>query len=179
MSGRRLFFALWPDEGVRRALARWQRQHLPPDVRPTHVADLHLTLHFLGQVEEDCVEPLLALGRRQRVGAFELVLDRVGWWSGPRVFWVAPGEVPAALARMHEAVGQELEALDFTLDPRPFAPHVTLARKVRGMPDGLTFRPLRWFVKEWALLESRAGERPLYHPLARWPLQVPADSGPV
>lgn len=170
MSARRLFYALWPDEAVRRALARWQRDHLPPQARPTHVADLHLTLHFLGQVEDERLESLLTLGRQQRFESFELVLDRIGHWPRPRVLWVGPGEMPEPLARLHAALGEGLMQLGFELDPRPFAPHVTLARKVARLPEGLAFSPLHWQVSEWALLESRAGERPLYHPLEYWSL---------
>ena len=46
--GRRLFFALWPYDAVRHALLHWQTRNLPSDVRWQHRADLHLTLHFLG-----------------------------------------------------------------------------------------------------------------------------------
>lgn len=170
MSGRRLFYALWPDDRVRRALARWQRDQLPPRARPTHVADLHLTLHFLGQVEDAQLESLLGLGRDQRVDPFELVLDRIGHWPRPRVLWVGPSEIPLALIELHRELGKGLTQLGFELDPRPFAPHVTLARKVARPPEGLEFAPLRWQVSEWALVESRAGERPLYHPLECWSL---------
>ncbi len=170
MSGRRLFYALWPDDPVRRALARWQRDHLPAQARPTHVADLHLTLHFLGQVEEDRLESLRVLGRQQRFEPFELILDRIGHWRRPRVLWVGPSEIPQPLAGLYGALGKGLTELGFELDPRPFAPHVTLARKVARLPEALAFTPLRWQVSEWALVESRAGDRPLYHPLERWAL---------
>ncbi|RMG34213.1 MAG: RNA 2',3'-cyclic phosphodiesterase [Gammaproteobacteria bacterium] len=178
VSGRRLFYALWPDDRVRRVLARWQRDHLPPQARPTHVADLHLTLHFLGQVEEERLESLLALGRQQRFESFELVLDRIGHWSRPRVLWVGPSEIPESLSRLYGGLGQGLTQLGFELDPRPFAPHVTLARRVARLPEGLAFTPLRWQVSEWALVESRAGERPLYHPLECWSLDGDVGMNP-
>ncbi|BAN69346.1 2'-5' RNA ligase family protein [endosymbiont of unidentified scaly snail isolate Monju] len=81
---RRLFFALWPDEALRRRLADWQQTHLPPGVQPTHPADLHLTLHFLGQVEEGRLGALRELGDRLAGEAFALCLDHLGHWPGPR-----------------------------------------------------------------------------------------------
>ena len=165
---RRLFFALWPDDGVRRALAAWQRAHLPDDCRPTHPADLHLTLHFLGQVEEVRLRALLALGRGLPLPAFSLDIERIGYWARPRVLWAGPARTPLPLTRLHAQLGRGLQALGFELDPRPFRPHVTLARKVRRPPAETAPPSLRWEVREWALLESRPGGRPLYHPLARW-----------
>ncbi len=165
---RRLFFALWPDDGVRRALAAWQRAHLPSDCRPAHPADLHLTLHFLGQVEEARLRALLALGRGLPLPAFSLNLERIGYWARSRVLWAGPARTPLPLARLHAQLGRGLQALGFELDARPFRPHVTLARKVRRPPAETALPPLPWAVREWALVESRPGHRPLYHPLARW-----------
>jgi len=170
---RRLFFALWPDEALRRRLADWQQAHLPPGVQPTHPADLHLTLHFLGQVEEGRLGALRELGDRLAGEAFALRLDHLGHWPGPRVLWTAPDRVPEALRALHVALGEGLAALGFALDPRPWRPHVTLARKVVRAPGDLPFAALDWSVREWALLESRPGSRPLYHPLARWCLPTP------
>ena len=165
---RRLFYALWPDDGVRRALAAWQRAHLPGNARPTHVADLHLTLHFLGQVEESGLDALQGLGSRLILPPFDMTLDHLGCWPRPAVLWVGPQEVPAPLAGFHAQLEEDLGALGFERDSREYRPHVTLARKVRRVPDGVVWEPVRWAVREWALVESITGERPLYHPLARW-----------
>ncbi len=167
---RRLFFALWPDEALRHRLAEWQRTHLPLGVQPTHPADLHLTLHFLGQVDEARVAALSALGDDLPGEAFTLRLDRLGHWPKPRVLWVGPSVVPSALHVLHHRLGENLHALGFRLDSRPWQAHVTLARKVSLSPEGLSFVPIAWPVREWALVESRPGDRPLYHPLARWRL---------
>jgi 2'-5' RNA ligase len=165
---RRLFYALWPDEDVRRALAAWQRRNLPKSVRATHVQDLHITLHFLGQVEESQTAALLALGERLPLPAFGMTLDRLGHWARPAVLWAGPSETPQPLQAFHERLVEELEGLGFEREGRAFRPHLTLARKMRRAPEDLGFEPLKWAVAEWALLESRPGERPLYHPIARW-----------
>lgn len=179
MSGdsRRLFYALWPDDPVRHALLRWQTANLPATVRWQHRADLHLTLHFLGQVPRDRVDALRALGGGIHSHGFELVLDRIGHWPRPQVLWAGPAETPRGLLELHARLGAGLQALGFALESRPFAAHVTLARKIRRWPpdaDGLD--PVRWQAREFALVESVAGSVPAYRPLARWPLAGP-DSG--
>lgn len=168
MSQRRLFYALWPDDCVRRELAAWQRQHLPKSVRATHVSDLHLTLHFLGQVGEEQLDALCALGEQLTLPPFDLVLDKLGHWPRPAVLWVGPQKPSESLTAFHARLEDALESLGFERERRTFAPHVTLARKIRRPLAGAEFPPLTWQVHEWALVESRPGERPLYHPLARW-----------
>jgi 2'-5' RNA ligase len=175
---RRLFYALWPDDPVRHALLHWQTANLPATVRWQHRADLHLTLHFLGQVEPDRLDALRALGAGIRVDGFELVLDRLGHWPRPQVLWAGPAEIPRELAELHARLGAGLQALGFELDRRPFAAHLTLARKIRHRPPGATaLEPVTWQVREFALVESVPGSVPAYRLLARWPLAEPVSGG--
>lgn len=177
MRSRRLFYALWPDDDVRHTLAAWQRQHLPKGARATHLRDLHMTLHFLGQVETPRVKALEELGNRLVLPEFDLILDNIGHWSRPAVLWLGPQETPAKLLAFHQQLEEALESLGLERDKRTYRPHVTLARKVRRALQESDFPPLRWIVREWALLESRPGERPLYHPLMRWPAKKIANQG--
>lgn len=168
MTARRLFFALWPGEQTRRTLAAWQREHLPATVRATHAQDLHLTLHFLGQVGEEKVALLRALGEHLSLPPFELTLDRIGHWPRPAVLWVGPSEMPIQLRHFQQGLEEALAAIGFEPETRTYRPHVTLARKIRRPLQEAEFEPLVWPVKEWVLAESRPGQRPLYHPIARW-----------
>jgi len=165
---RRLFFALWPGEGVRRALVAWQREHVPASVRATHSQDLHLTLRFLGQVEEERVAELRALGEHLAMPSFQLTLDHVGHWARPAVLWTGPSDMPTELLSFQKRLEGELAPIGFQPEGRTFKPHVTLARKIRRPLSDARFEPVRWHVDEWVLAESRPGHQPLYHPIARW-----------
>lgn len=180
MSGdsRRLFYALWPDDPVRHALLHWQTANLPATVRWQHRADLHLTLHFLGQVASERLDALRSLGAGIRAQGFELVLDRLGHWPRPQVLWAGPAEMPPGLLELHARLGAGLQALGFELDSRPFAAHVTLARRIRRWPEGAAaLDPVRWPAREFALVESVPGSVPAYRPLGRWPLAEPVSGG--
>lgn len=167
---RRLFFALWPDDEVRHVLHHWQVRNLPGTARWTHRADLHMTLHFLGQVGEDRLDTLRALGATLARPSFELVLDRIGHFPRPQVLWVGPSAAPDELGALYGALAEGLRASGFAVEARPFHPHVTLARKVRRAPASAALDPLTWPVRELVLAESRGDEVPHYHPIGRWPL---------
>ncbi len=97
---RRLFFALWPDEPVRRALLRARGQLEAFNGRPNHRSDLHVTLVFLGAVsaeQQSCVE---AVADGIRGKPFELAIDQFGFWPKPRILWCGPSEMPDSLKEL-------------------------------------------------------------------------------
>jgi 2'-5' RNA ligase len=165
-----LFFALWPDDPVRHALLRWQTANLGADVRWQHRADLHLTLHFLGSVDDDLLASLQRLGEDCVGPGFDLSLDRIGYWARPQVLQAAPSRVPEALLALHGCLADGLRRLDLPVDERAYRPHVTLARKVRAGQTFGPLGPLAWSVQRLALVESRPGDAPHYRPLRQWEL---------
>ena len=156
----RIFFALWPDDAVRGRLARIAAS--VPLARPARrVPDynLHLTLHFIGNVsfaERDCLREAA-----QEVGgdAFDLRIDCGGFFARPRIGWLGCAEIPAALERLHETLGRALRACEYRPEKRPYRPHVTFARKLAQLPAVPEFEPLAWPVVEFALIESRAADK--------------------
>jgi RNA 2',3'-cyclic 3'-phosphodiesterase len=91
--------------------------------------NFHLTLRFIGEVDEgtaaDVDEALLRLKARR----FSLQLAGVGVFGGdkPRQLWVGVEREPA-LATLQSKIEQALIRVGLPPEPRKFAPHVTLAR---------------------------------------------------
>jgi len=168
---RRLFFALWPDDRTRQALFHWQTHNLPADVRWQHREDLHMTLHFLGQVDIRQLDALHALGAGAADERFDLILDRTGHWRRSQILWAGPSSVPDELPQLHARLATGLNGLGIETEARTYKPHVTLARKVRTQPVAQPLGALSWPVTELALVESRSGEVPMYHPVGRWTLE--------
>ena len=168
---RRLFFALWPDDKTRQALFHWQTHNLPAEVRWQHRADLHMTVHFLGQVDDNLLGPLLGTGADLAAQRFALVLDEIGHWRRPQILWAGPTSVPGELPQLHAQLATGLNDLGIATETRAFKPHVTLARKVRELPRLQPLLPLTWAVEQLALVESRSGRAPMYDPVASWPLR--------
>ncbi|MDF1523552.1 MAG: RNA 2',3'-cyclic phosphodiesterase [Trueperaceae bacterium] len=132
MPGTRTFLALPLPAPVRAALAEL-RTALPPPPRGLRGATLsqpHLTLVFLGDLEDDALADVRARARGVAAGTatFEADLAGVGAFPSParaRVAWVGWGGGAAAVTALHAEL---VAALDRPRDPRPFTPHVTLAR---------------------------------------------------
>jgi 2'-5' RNA ligase len=105
------------------------------DIRWVSDGGMHLTLKFLGQIDESQalrVREILkdAAGRHH---AFPLRLEGTGAFPGeasPRVLWVGFAAQPELLA-LQDDIETALEAEGFEREKRGFAPHLTLGR-VKG-----------------------------------------------
>ncbi len=108
--------------------------------QPTSV---HLTLKFLGDMDEQAIEPLRvaieqAIGR---LGPVMVPLERLGTFprpDSPRVLWAGPSEQwekgaeAKRVAEIYGEIEQACEGLSFLRETRPFSPHLTLARIKMG-----------------------------------------------
>ena len=102
-------------------------------------ASIHLTIKFLGDMDEQVIDPLRA-ALEQAIGsrlAVNVPLERLGAFprpQSPRVLWVGPSEnwergtEAKRVAEIHGAIEQACEGLRFLRETRPFSPHLTLAR---------------------------------------------------
>jgi 2'-5' RNA ligase len=168
MADPRLFFALWPDAAVRGKLA--DLQCLCPG-RPTHSADLHLTLVFLGAISLERQACLRAAADAVRCQSFRLDLANIGSWPRARLCWCAPAAVSAGLSALFGQLQENLLACDIAPEDRSFSPHVTLARHSSAVAAAPLAEPLPWLVKDFVLVQSVAHQPPpKYRVLARWPL---------
>lgn len=132
----RLFVAIdVPPDVQRRLLALVP---VAPGVRRVAVGQVHLTLHFLGAVAAAAVVPLAAGLSGVMWRGFPLVLAGGGRFPprGPAaVLWVGVRE-SRGLSDLHAALGEALVRHGETVEPRPYLPHVTLARLERQAGRG-------------------------------------------
>lgn len=155
MATLRLFVALWPSPATRNALAAVQRAlRWPAEARPVSADALHLTLAFIGMVPH---AQLAEVGRSTHVASarVHLVLDRLEVWKGGTAV-LRPSAVPAALADLHGRVVASLRAHGVPFDERAFVPHVTLARKARGVEPG-SVPQVQWRSAGHVLVSSAGG----------------------
>jgi 2'-5' RNA ligase len=171
---RRLFLALWPGDAVRRRLRDVLDQNLRiRSGRAEQVANLHVTLVFIGPIAGERVSAIEQTVAGVSGAAFELVLERIGYWERPRILWLGPREVPAALLSLVRDLRAALETCGVTAEKRPYLPHMTLARKVHRPPAVNMLEPIRWPVSVFSLMESVPVERSsAYRELACWPLRA-------
>lgn len=175
----RLFFALWPDEPLRARMAPLAERVATHSGKPVPAANLHLTLAFLGQVDEGRMGCALRVGEGVAAPPFEMVLDCLGHFRQPQVAWLGPTNPPGALLALAARLAAGLTAAcGFDAESRPFHPHVTLARKVRHGFRRRAMEPLSWRVNEFVLVESKPStESSRYEVLGRWPLRAAGGNG--
>lgn len=140
----RTFIAIELTEEARQAITALQNRlkaNSPPHtVRWAAAQNIHLTLHFLGNLEAaDVTKVRSALEQiASRQQPFTLSLGQLGCFPNmrrPRIVWVGVWNSLKPLAELHAQLGQALQAaIGFTPETRPYAPHLTVGRVKEGVP---------------------------------------------
>jgi len=171
-SSQRLFFGIAPPPAGREALHRGLAgSQLPNGARPVPESNWHLTLVFLGNVPETRLPAVKRAARRVTGQGFELTLDHLGYWPRPRVVWAAPTTIPPALSQLVFDLQRQLQTTGIKTDSRPYAPHLTLARKVRPAHILAELEPLSWPVRRFQLYQSVPSPHGVRYPvLESWKL---------
>ena len=136
----RTFIAVELGEQARTALATIIRELADalPSVRFVDPESLHLTLAFLGELDDDrlALASEAARAAARTPAPFDLGIGGLGVFGprrAPRVVWAG---VTGDVERLQEAqrrLADELAARGFLLDERAYSPHLTLARIKRPL----------------------------------------------
>jgi 2'-5' RNA ligase len=107
------------------------------DVRWVRGENVHITLKFLGPVDESRIATVEKAVREavSGVDSFPAVLSGTGMFPGPhrpRVLWVGISEGGETLSLLAARVDRSLEALGFEKERRPYSPHITIGRVRSG-----------------------------------------------
>jgi 2'-5' RNA ligase len=134
----RLFIALEVPEAWRQAAVAQQEAlfaAVSPEtrrsLRPVRADLMHLTLRFLGEVDEGGIDPLQAALDAIPPFAVTLSLDRAGTFGSAArtgVVWLGVGGEVRALRGLAGDIERALRLIGIRGDDRPFAAHLTLAR---------------------------------------------------
>jgi 2'-5' RNA ligase len=92
--------------------------------------NLHLTLVFLGEVEQCDVDSIVKALDKVEYNKFDMTLNRLGKFSrrDGDILWLGMDKENSDLARLRKLVYRELGKLGFHQDK--FTPHITLGRRV-------------------------------------------------
>jgi 2'-5' RNA ligase len=118
-----------------------------PGARWVDPGNYHLTLRFIGEVDEGVASDIDAALVQLRAKPFDLALTGIGRF-GDRMLWVGVDKSPP-LIHLHDKVESALIRLGLEPETRRYAPHVTLAR-LRNASEAR----LQDFIAEHALFRS-------------------------
>jgi len=128
---------LSPELKGRLAELEAQLKEARADVSWVKPESIHLTLKFLGEVEEERIPLIKGAVQEGLEGARPLVLSLAGMGAfpnprSPRVIWVGIAGERERLCQLQERVERAMEKIGFSREARPFSPHVTLGRTRSG-----------------------------------------------
>lgn len=134
-----LAFELPPEIREKIGEVSTELQKLTLPIRWVKVTNIHLTIIFLGYVDEDKIDDIKEKVNLvvQRFSIFQTRLNGIGVfpnWRKPRVIWIGLGGEIERLSNLREELQTELKVLGFKPEKRPFAPHLTIGR-FKGLLD--------------------------------------------
>jgi len=171
----RLFFALTCSPSLRKAISEWRASLSLRVGRPVPAANFHLTLLFLGSVDQAQIANICAAASIVKMPGKPLtvVLNRLEVWRKSKAMVLTPGDAPPEVMRLAYALEQAMLRFGQDQEHKEFRPHLTLARDYQsGVPEA--DNPPEFFLRadRFALYESYKGR---YRVITEWPLVPSAD----
>lgn len=147
-------------------------------------ADYHITLKFLGGVEQELAEKVKSTIDQIVPSHLQFALEAnglntFGRPASPRILWMGLEGNLSALDQLQADIDKAMEPLGFTREDRSYQPHITLAKNYIGeaafdvqqlgeiTDEGNP--PLVWEVSEIVLYRTHMGAIPMYEALERFP----------
>lgn len=175
----RLFIAIPLPEDVKQRLEELQQP--VEGIRWQQSRQYHLTLRFVGEVDNDVAQTIQNRLKAVGVAPFSFDLNGPGYFPEhkyPRVLWIGVEEVPA-LMKLQSEIEQVCQDAGLKSETRDFKPHITLG-KVKGaskrdvmsfINQHKQFRMTNIPISEFILYSSRLHSSGAIHkPLERYSL---------
>jgi len=182
----RLFIAIEIPDDLIRMIVKLRADI--PGARWVPAEQIHLTLAFLGEVDEGAVELLCKRLARIKHSAFTLCFSGTGFFFGhrrPRALWIGLAPEPH-LDKLAARVRAAVQTSGIHQEERPFSPHITLARlklSASRETDAFLDQNSRVYlppfpVREFTLFKSQLTPQGAVHTaLINFPLKYAAANG--
>jgi len=130
----RTFIAIELPEEIKTILERIQNdlKQTHADVKWVNPENIHLTLKFLGEIDEDLIEQIRSIlnGIAQKNSSFNICLSNLGVFPKlqyPRVIWIGiTNDQP--VIKIAEDLEKEMIKIGLPAESRAFSSHITLGR---------------------------------------------------
>lgn len=126
----RCFLAIDLPSNVKEELSKIQKQLPKADMKIVEKENIHLTLKFLGEINDFQVNKIKEVLKKVKADKFNASLGKVGVFPSEnfiRVVWVAMGPY-LKVKELHDKIDVLLEKEKFRKDNHQFESHITLAR---------------------------------------------------
>ena len=156
----RLFFAIWPERAAAKELAQVGESLAQlAGGRPMPVEKIHMTLAFLGSLDEERTASAVAAAGLVTSTEVTMTVDTVGSFRRSKVGWAAPAQAVETLVQLQSRLASRLRERGFTLEDRAFTPHITLVRKLARPVPRAPMTAIEWRSRALTLVESTGDGR--------------------
>jgi RNA 2',3'-cyclic 3'-phosphodiesterase len=179
----RTFIAIEIPSEIKSALAALQTdlRRAGADVSWTKLENMHLTLNFLGEVDEGRIGEVekACVSSAAEIQPFTLSLNGTGVFPNarqPRVLWAGLGGEIEKAVEMRRLLEERLALIGFEPEAKDYRPHLTIGRvksnrktrELLALADGHRLPALSFVVTEIVLMKSDLRpEGAEYTPIAR------------
>ncbi|WP_404359636.1 RNA 2',3'-cyclic phosphodiesterase [Methylotuvimicrobium sp. KM1] len=168
---KRLFFALWPDAAVRSQCEELARRLLKAGDRSVNPGNLHVTLVFLGAVDDALESAMVrAADEMKKLEPVTIHFDELSFWRKPGIICLTSSHPDDKSMILAEHLSTMVSSFDYPIDERSYRPHVTLIRKAKQSVQ-TKFDPIIWHSNSFCLVESCSAPGGVdYRVIQQWPL---------
>jgi len=135
----RLFISVNLDSSeIQSAIGKFQKNFIYNGIKLVKPDQFHLTLHFLGDSSHEIIPKLGQVLSSLKMHPFTLKVEKTGVFPSLhniKVLWVGISEGSAELQSLQKQLSEPLAALGYTIESRPFTPHLTIGRVKFIKPD--------------------------------------------
>ena len=131
----RSFFAFKISDAVKNELKLFLNpiKYLPLPIRWIDIDNIHITLLFLGDIDQNIVETLKPKIESicLKIKSFKLAVENGGFFGTkayPTILWAGISGLPEDVAALKNAVEKQFEPFGIKFEEKLFKPHLTLGR---------------------------------------------------
>ncbi len=149
-------------------LEQWRDKALPSMDKAVPAGNFHITLSFLGSIEQNNLDRICAEMDEQEIQKISLRLDQMGYWSKPKVLFVAPSSIPMSLQDLAKRTDKLAKQCHIPVKHSQYRPHVTIARGLKDNPPCELYPPnIECEFDHVHLFESVSGRSGVRYPIRK------------
>jgi len=150
------------------AIEAWREKALPRLNAAVPAANFHITLAFLGQIDERQCESLSSKLDTISTPSFNITLNELGYWSEPRILFLGTSGVPKKIHKLAEQCRRAARSCNIPIQQQNYVPHVTLVRKIKDTPPAaLLSANFEFHFSHFHLFESISTKTGVTYPIRK------------
>lgn len=132
----RVFFAVDLSPDTKMKLLSYQEKFIDLEAQPIDPANFHITLSFLGELNERKIETIMDNLSPIKQNSFNVILKEPVYLSSSKILALEVEDKSKQLKKLKETIESDIRSVThLNIEKRDYLPHVSLFRKVETFPE--------------------------------------------